>query len=185
MSIKPKNIIRLGLLLTGFAIIVTIMVKWILPFMRIDSCLDQGGRWNYDLKKCEGLYAIYKNRIADYYYVSDFDTTLNCEYLKRGKMLDSMAKSVEELITILNMRQSKCKIQYVGITGDTLKIKILDDEYLTEQMGTDGADCYMAETIYTLTENYLFHFVRFQMDYGSHASPGVYSRKDYERMIQN
>ena len=153
--------------------------------MKVDSCLDQGGRWNYDLKKCDCLFTIDQTRIADYYWTSVPDTLLNREFLKRGKMLDSLSRLPDELIRILNMRQSKCKIQYVGITGDTLKIKILDDEYLTEQMGTDGADCYMAETIYTLTENDLFHFVRFQMDYGSHASPGIYSRKDYERMMQN
>ena len=76
------------------------------------------------------------------------------------------------------------KIDYVDIVGETLKVRILEDEYLTEQMGTSEADCYMAETIYTLTENDLIQFVRFEMDYGSHAGPGLYCRKDYERMIK-
>jgi len=185
MSRKPNNIIRIGLLITGIAIMMTLAVKWAIPFMKIDSCLDQGGKWNYDLKKCEYLYTIDKNRIADYYWKADFDTLMNREYLKRGKMLDSISRSLDELVKILNMRPSKCKIDYVNITGDTLGIKILDDEYLTEQMGTSGADSYMAETIYTLTENDLFHFVRFEMDYGSHASPGVFSRKNYEKMTKH
>jgi len=60
----------------------------------------------------------------------------------------------------------------------------LNDEYLTEQIGTAGADCFMAETVYTLTENDLIHYVRFDMEYGSHAGPGLYSRKDFERMIR-
>lgn len=99
-------------------------------------------------------------------------------------MLDSIAKSPSELIEILNLRPSKCKIDYVDITGDTIIIKILDDEYLTEQMGTSGADCFMSETIFTLTESDLIKFVRFEMDYGSHASPGLYSRKDFKWMIK-
>ena len=99
-------------------------------------------------------------------------------------MLDTISRSPDELIRILNMRQSKSKINYVEQRGDTIVIKILNDEYLTEQMGTSGADCYMAETIYTLTENDLIQFVRFEIDYGSHACPGLYSRKDYERMIK-
>lgn len=167
----------------GIVLISIFAVKWIFHFFQVDSCLDKGGKWNYELNKCE-CYLVDTSRISDYYWDSDFDKITNREYLKRGKMLDSIAKSPNELIEILNMRPSKCKIDYVEKIGDTLKISILEDEYLTVQMGTSGADCYMAETIYTLTENDLIQFVRFEMDYGSHAGPGLYCRKDYERMIK-
>jgi hypothetical protein len=175
--------IKIVLLIVGIGLLLIFGVKRIIQFVRIDSCLDKGGKWNYDLKKCE-CYSIDSNRVADYYWKSDFDTITNREYLTRGKMLGSIAKSPNELIEILNMRPSKCKIDYVEINGDTLKVRILEDEYLTEQMGTSGADCYMAESIYTLTENDSIKFVRFEMDFGSHASPGVYSRNDYKKMIK-
>lgn len=167
----------------GITVILIFGAKWIIKFNRIDSCLDKGGKWNYELKRCE-CYTIDTSHITNYYWDSDFDTITNREFLVRGLMLDSISKSPNELIEILNLRPSKCKIDYVNITGDTIIIKILDDEYLTEQMGTSGADCFMAETIFTLTENDLIKFVRFEMDYGSHASPGLYCRKDYERMIK-
>lgn len=183
MNERSNSRIKIGLLIVGITLLLIFGVKWIIQCVRIDSCLDKGGKWNYDLKKCE-CYSIDTSRITDYYWDSDFDTITNREYLKRGKMLDSIAKSPNELIEILNMRPSKCKIDYVERIGDTLKVRILKDEYLTEQMGTSGADCYMAETIYTLTENELIQFVRFEMDYGSHAGPGLYCRKDYERMIK-
>ena len=183
MNKKNNNGIKIGLLIVGITLILIFGVKWIIQFVQIDSCLDKGGKWNYDLKKCE-CYLIDTNRIADYFWDSDFDTITNREYLIRGKMLDSISKSPNELIEILNLRPSKCKIDYVNIIGDTIIIRILDDEYLTEQMGTSGADCFMAETIFTLTENDLIKFVRFEMDYGSHSSPGLYSRKDYQRMIK-
>jgi hypothetical protein len=183
MNKKKNKRIKSGLLIIGITLLLIFGVKWIIQFVQIDSCLDKGGKWNYDFKKCE-CYSIDASRITDYYWDSDFDTITNREYLIRGKMLDSIAKSPNELIEILNMRPSKCKIDYVEKTGDTLKIRILEDEYLTEQMGTSGADCYMAETIYTLTENDLIQFVRFEMAYGSHAGPGLYCRKDYERMIK-
>ncbi len=183
--IKKKNkIILTGLLIIGIILICIPVIKKTIQFFIIDSCLDKGGRWNYDSKKCECLYTIDTTRISDYYWKTDFDTITNQEYLKRGKMLDTISRSPDELIRILNMRQSKSKINYVEQRGDTIVIKILNDEYLTEQMGTSGADCYMAETIYTLTENDLIQFVRFEIDYGSHACPGLYSRKDYERMIK-
>lgn len=180
---RLKKIIIWSSSIIGIVLILIFGVKWIIKYNRIDSCLDKGGKWNYELKKCE-CYTIDTNRITDYYWDSDFDTITNHEYLKRGLMLDSISKSPNELIEILNLRPTKCKIDYIDIIRDTIKIKILDDEYLTEQMGTSGADCYMAETIFTLTENDLIKFVRFEMDYGSHASPGLYSRKDYKWMIK-
>lgn len=183
MNKKNNRWIKIGLLIVGIILILIFGVKWIIQFVQIDSCLDKGGKWNYDLKKCE-CYLIDTNRIADYFWDSDFDTITNREYLIRGRMLDSISKSPNELIEILNLRPSKCKIDYVNIIGDTIIIKILDDEYPTEQIGTSGADCFMAETIFTLTENDSIKFVRFEMDYGSHASPGLYSRKNYQRMIK-
>jgi len=183
--IKKKNKKNLiGLLIVGIILICIPAIEKAIQFFKIDSCLDKGGSWNSHSKKCECLYTIDTNRIADYCWKADFDSITNHEYLKRGKMLDSISGAPFELIEILNKRQSKSKIIFAEIKGDTIVIKILNDEYLTEQMGTSGADCYMAETIYTLTENNLIQFVRFEMDYGSHASPGLYSRNDYERMIK-
>ena len=176
---KPIKIV----VLIGIVTILIFGTIWIKRFFQIDSCLDCGRKWNYDLKKYE-CYSIDTNRITDYFWDSEFDTITNREYLKKGKMLDSISKSPNELIKILNLRPSKCKIEYVDITGDTLKIKILDDEILTEQMGTAGAYCFMAETIYTLTENDMIKFVRFEMDFGSHASPGLYCRNDYKDMMK-
>jgi hypothetical protein len=182
IMINVRNI-KKGLVIVGIIAILIFIILKIYRIYQIDSCIDKGGKWNYDLNKCECFYTIDTNRIADYYWISVFDTIKNQEYLKRGKMLDSISKSPNELINILNFRPSKCKIEYVNIDEDTLKIRILDDEYLTEQMGTSGVDCYMAETIFTLTENDLIKFIRFEMDYGTHAGPGLYSRKDYERML--
>jgi hypothetical protein len=182
---KTKNkSIKTGILVIGISFILIFGVKWILQFMEVDTCLDKGEKCNYDLKKRECLYTIDTNRIADYYWRVDFDTILNREYLVRGSMIDSISKSPNELIEILNKRPSKCKIEYIETAGDTLKIRILDDKYLTEQMGTLGAECYMAETVFTLTESDLIQFVRFDMDHGSHAGPGSYSRNDYLRMIK-
>ena len=183
MNKRQRKIIIWSASIIGIALILIFGVKWIIQFNRIDSCLDKGGKWNYELKKCE-CYTIDTIRITDYYWNSDFDTITNREYLKRGSMLDSISKSPNELIEILNLRPSKCKIDFVDIVGDTLKIRILDAEYLTEQMGTSGAVCYMAETIFTLTENDLIKFVRFEMDFGSHASPGLYCRNDYKWLMK-
>jgi hypothetical protein len=42
-------------LLISFAIVgLAIFAFWLFEQVKIDSCLDRGGRWNYDGKACEG-----------------------------------------------------------------------------------------------------------------------------------
>ena len=175
--------IKKRLIIIGVVTILILGVQWVVQYLQVDACLDKGGCWDYDLKKCNFSHTFDTTRIADYYWKSEYDTTLNREYLKRGVLLDSISKSTNELIDILNRRKSKSKVEFVEIIDGTLVIRILDDAFLTEQMGSLGAYCYMAETVFTLTENDSTQFVKFEMDFGSHANPGVYSRKDYEGMM--
>ncbi len=175
--------IKKRLLIIGVVTILILGVQWVVQYLQVDACLDKGGCWDYNLKKCNCSHTFDSTRIADYYWKSEYDTTLNREYLKRGVLLDSISKSTNELIDFLNRRPSKSKVEIVEIIDDTLVIRILDDTFLTEQMGSLGAYCYMAETVFTLTENDSTQFVKFEMDYGSHANPGVYSREDYKDVI--
>ncbi len=173
-----KKLILIIISVLAISLVSIFGIKWAKRFFQIDKCLDLGGKWNYELKRCEGLYNLDSVIITDFYWHADFDTVLNKEFITKGNMLDSTSKSPDELINILNKRKPKSKIEFIKKVGDTITIKILDDEYLTEQMGTSGANCYLAETIFTLTENGLIKFVRIEMEYGSHASPGLYAR-DY------
>ncbi len=158
--------------------------KWIKRFIQIDSCLDRSGRWNYELNECEEYYQINKENLFDFYWKSDYDTVNNKEFLIKGKLIDSLGQSPNELIKILNKRNQQPQIEYVEIQSDTIKIQIIDDEFLTEQMGTTGAYCYLGETVFTLTENELIRFVKIEMDSGSHASPGVYTREDFVDLMK-
>ena len=172
------------LLIIGGIIALIFGAKWINRFFQIDSCLDGGGRWNYELNECEEFYQINNENLADFYWKSDYDTVNNKEFLIKGRLMDSLGKYPNELIEILNKRNAQPKIEYIDIQSDTIKIQIVNDEFLTEQMGTTGAYCYLGETVFTLTENDLIRFVKIEMDYGSHASPGVYSREDFADLMK-
>jgi hypothetical protein len=175
---KNRSIIIIIAIL-GFIAISIFGIIWIINFLKIDSCLDKGGRWNYELNKCEVYYNLDSLNLTDLYWHTVSDTILNKEFLEKGKFLDSLSKSPAELIDVLNRRKPVCKIEYVHIIGDTITIKINSEEYLTEQMGSTGAYCFLGETVFTLTESKLIKFVRFEMEYGSHAGPGLYNRNDF------
>ena len=169
---------------TGVIIALIFGTKWINRFFQIDSCLERGGRWNYELNVCEEYYQINKENLSDFYWKSDYDTVNNKEFLIKGKLIDSLGQSPNELIEILNKRNQKPKIEYIDIISDTIIIQIINDEFLTEQMGTTGAYCYLGETVFTLTESDLIRFVKIEMDFGSHASPGTYERDDFKDLIK-
>jgi len=174
----------LWLLIIGGIIALILGTKWINRFFQIDSCLDRGGRWNYELNECEEYYQINNDNLSDFYWKSDYDTINNKEFLIKGRLIDSLGKSPHELIEILNKRNVQPKIEYLVIQSDTIKVQIVNDEFLTEQMGTTGAYCYLGETVFTLTENDLIRFVKIEMDSGSHASPGIYTRMDFKDLIE-
>jgi hypothetical protein len=172
------------LLTIGVIILLIFGAKWIRRFLQIDSCLERGGRWNYELNECEEYYNINKENLSDFYWKSEYDTVQNREILIKGRLVDSLGQSPNELIEILNKRNQQPKIEYIDIISDTIKIQIINDEFLTEQMGTTGAYFYLGETVFTLTESDLIRFVKIEMDSGTHASPGIYDRNDFKDLIE-
>jgi hypothetical protein len=174
-----------------FAIIAIIVVlsiiystKLWIRFWEIDSCLDRGGSWNYQLNKCDGYFEIDSANLIDFYWSTDFDTLDNKEYLIKGKMLDSISHTTQMLIEILNKRKVKSKIEYKDLLKDTIVISVFESEYLSEQMGTTGAHCFLGETVFTLTENPIINFVRIEMEAGSHATPGIYNRSNFLDLVR-
>lgn len=149
---------------------------------QIEECIKKGGYWNKELNKCQTIDSTSNNK--DYYWHTAYDSTLQREYLEKGKLMDSISHSASTLIDALNKRAANCKIKYLDMTGDTLHISILQDEVLTEQLGSTGAHCYLGETVYTLTENDSIKQVDIAFNEGSHAAPGVYNRKNFTDLVK-
>jgi len=168
----------------GIVIILIFGINWAKRFFQIDSCLDRGGRWNYELNECEEYYDLDSEILTKLFWYTEYDSINNTEYLVKGELVDSLSKTPNELIEILNKRKSKSKIEFIQINGDTIEIRVLNDEFLTEQMGTTGAYCFLGETVFTLTENESFDHVRIEMNYGSHASPGIYNRSNFNDLMK-
>jgi hypothetical protein len=180
---RRKYIIR-AILICGFILISIFGIRWTIRFFQIDACLDIGCVWNYKLNKCENCYDL-NTAGTEFYWHAEYDSILNKEFLIKGRLIDSIGRYPSQLVEILNKRNLKCKIEKIDLNEDTIIIRIINDEFLTEQMGTDGAHCFLGETVFTLTENDRIKHVRIKMDYGSHASPGIYTRDDFNDLIRS
>jgi spore germination protein GerM len=60
-----------------------------------------------------------------------------------------------------------------------VKIEVINAEHLTQRMGSTGAEVYLAEAVFTLTECPGITSVRFAFEEGDHARPGAYSRANF------
>jgi hypothetical protein len=87
----------------------------------------------------------------------------------------------EKLIYLINKfrGQDKIILKLVKVSRDTIYVAIKESTYLTQSMGTSGADDYVSTTVYTLTELKDIEYVNLNFTEGDHARPGTYSRQYY------
>ena len=98
---------------------------------------------------------------------------------KRNLKFKTEYLNVDTLIKGFNELYPNIKLDKVKMSGDTLFTKIIDSEYLAERMGTSGAALYLADVIINLTSVEGVKYVKIDFDEGSHASPGIWSAKDF------
>lgn len=86
-----------------------------------------------------------------------------------------------DLVNLINKNYPDVHLDLLKTSHDTLYVKIPDSKKLTQEMGSTGAESYMAAATFTLTELKNIRFVNFDMQEGDHAGPGVYTRQDFKR----
>jgi len=114
--------------------------------------------------------------------------------LVRGRKLNEVRNDVNKLVIALNKfidESEAARPQGDGVRTDFPKIAmekveqqiaivtISNDEYLSQKMGSSGAQDLLAEVTYTLTEYPGIKSVNFMFQPGDHAMPGVYSRDSF------
>lgn len=97
----------------------------------------------------------------------------------RNRVLPADSLTANNIIQMLNKMYPEIKLHYTKVSGDTIFVKINKSSYLTLQIGSSGAETYMAEVTYNLTEINRINFVDIQFTEGDHAAPGTYSRTDF------
>jgi len=114
------------------------------------------------------------------------------DVLIRGKKIDKIKKDINKLINALNKSEKDPetfrtpadkepidppKLKLKGIKGQVVEVEVINDEHLTQRMGSTGAEEFLASATFTLTEYDKIKFVNFIFEGGDHAEPGLYSRE--------
>ncbi len=86
---------------------------------------------------------------------------------------------VDSLIKGLNEYYANVYIEKVKLSGDTLYTRIADSRFLSNQMGSTGAEIYIADVVLNLTSVPGIKYVDVDMEEGSHAQPGTWSAENF------
>ena len=72
------------------------------------------------------------------------------------------------------------KLKLIKISGDTVYITVINDFYLTQSMGSTGAEEYIVKSGISLLEIEGINYVDYNFNMGDHAYPGTFSRAGYQ-----
>jgi len=134
-------------------------------------------------------------------YYESKDYTWNTEagskdgdVLIRGKKLDRIRNDINKLIYAINKSDkdpetfrtpenkeptNPPKLKLRDIKEQVVNVEVINDEYLTQRMGSTGAEEFLAAATFTLTEYDKIKFVNFIFEGGDHAQSGIYSREHF------
>ena len=72
------------------------------------------------------------------------------------------------------------KLKLVKISSDTVYLAVINSSYLTQSMGTTGAEDYIVKSGISLLEIDGIDYVDFDFAMGDHAYPGTFSKAGYQ-----
>ena len=113
-------------------------------------------------------------------YVVEYNEQTQKNELKHDAKDDFTNMSVEDMIKAVNLRYPKIQLELLKTDPDVVHVKINDAAYLSQAMGSSGAQIYMTESTYALTEVKGISSVEFIFQEGDHASPGLYTRESFK-----
>jgi len=71
------------------------------------------------------------------------------------------------------------KLKLIKVSSDTVYLTVINDFYLTQSMGSAGAEDHIVRTGVSLLKIDGVNYVDFSFDAGDHAYPGTFSKAGY------
>lgn len=100
--------------------------------------------------------------------------------IRKDPAADMTNLGPNDIVDALNLKYPKIKLVWEKQEGEKAFVRIDDAAFLTQASGTEGAQAYLAEVTYSLTELPGIGIVQFSFKEGDHARPGTYTRASFE-----
>lgn len=113
-----------------------------------------------------------------YFWTSDWDNKKGLT-MKKTDPISPDSMTAGDFIKKLNDIYPEIILRLSEIRKDSIFVTINNSRYLTQRIGSSGAQAYLAEVTYNLTELENINFVDIRFKEGDHASPGTYTRLDF------
>lgn len=114
-------------------------------------------------------------------YLAVFDEQTEQLKVEKNTDFNSTLLNPDALTQALVANYPEIKPEIDRISNDTLYLYITDAQYLTQQMGSSGAQMYLMEATYAYTELPGISVVNFSFAEGDHALPGNYTRSSFNQ----
>ena len=129
----------------------------------------------------EDIMLTYQPEFAFYYL--EFNEELGVDEIVVQKKVDENINA-DYIKEQLNFTYPTVQISRIEEKQEVIEVYIEDANYLTQQMGSYGADEYLLHTVYAFTSLAGVETVRFHFKEGDHAEPRAYSRADWNYPIK-
>ena len=144
----------------------------------IASCQSEPGKTDADKSTISARPYLEKTLVVP--WIIELNDSTKLMEIKKNPAADLSNLGPQDMVDALNLKYPQIKLEWIKQEGNKAFVKIADATFLTQQSGTEGAQAYLAEATFSLTELKDIHAVEFSFKEGDHAQPGVYSRDDFK-----
>ncbi len=118
------------------------------------------------------------NKDSHYFWEAGADAKGKLQ-MQKVRPLTADSVTAGSIVQLMNDQYPEIQLQYIKISGDSIFLKVSNSKYLTQQSGSSGAESYLAEATFNLTELNGINYVDIQFKEGDHAAPGTYARTNF------
>ena len=115
---------------------------------------------------------------SHYFWSSELDQK-NGLVMKKEVPVNADSLNAAYMINRLNEIYPEIRLEFIKASNDSIFLKVAKSNYLTKQMGSSGAEAYLAAVTYNMSELKGITYVDIRFKEGDHASPGTYTRTDF------
>lgn len=113
-------------------------------------------------------------------YIVQYDQQTGKFNIDKNPAAETVAYTAEALANALNHKYAEIQLRVGDRRNDTLDLYIDSSFYLTQSIGSAGANNYLAEATFAFTELDSVEVVNFNFEPGDHAMPGPYTRRFFD-----